>query len=86
MQKLCRDNDIPTAGYSVFTEAKAAKDYLRLQSLPIVIKANGLAAGKGVYIARSQQEAMHAVDDLLVDQKFGKAGDGATAAACMFCA
>ena len=74
MQKLCQDYNIPTAEYSTFKDAQAAKAYLQQQRLPIVIKADGLAAGKGVYVALTLSEAEHAVDDLLVHQKFGAAG------------
>ena len=48
---LCRDNNIPTAAYGRFTDGAAAKDYVRQQGAPIVIKADGLAAGKGVIVA-----------------------------------
>lgn len=60
-------------------DANSAKEYIRAQGAPIVVKANGLAAGKGVIVAQSLQEAEAAVDDLLVDRKFGSAGMGFTA-------
>src|SRR6266446_4037535 len=59
---LCRDNDIPTAAYARFSAAAPAKAYLRAQGTPIVVKADGLAAGKGVVIAGSLAEADAAID------------------------
>ena len=75
MQRLCKDYRIPTAEYRVFDDAEAAKSYLQHQRMPIVVKADGLAAGKGVYVAQTLSEAQQAVDDLLVHKKFGKAGE-----------
>lgn len=65
---------IPTAAYEVFTDVDAAVSYLQQQSLPIVIKADGLAAGKGVIIAHSLQEASDTVKDMLSGNRFGDAG------------
>ena len=67
---------IPTASSETFTdrEIEAAKAYIKHHSLPIVLKADGLAAGKGVIIAESLQEAEKALDDILADKKFGDAG------------
>jgi phosphoribosylamine---glycine ligase len=59
---LCRANDIPTARYEHFTEAEAARAYIRQQGAPIVVKADGLAAGKGVVVAMTEAEALAAVD------------------------
>jgi phosphoribosylamine--glycine ligase len=59
---LCRANHIPTAAYARFTAAAAAKDYVRAQGAPIVVKADGLAAGKGVVVATSIAEAEAAID------------------------
>jgi phosphoribosylamine--glycine ligase len=59
---LCRANNIPTAAYQHFTDAKAAKAYIRGQDAPIVVKADGLAAGKGVVVAMTEAEALAAVD------------------------
>jgi phosphoribosylamine--glycine ligase len=59
---LCRANHIPTAAYEHFTDAAAAKAYIRKQSAPIVVKADGLAAGKGVVVAMTEEEALAAVD------------------------
>jgi len=75
---FCKDflyrNNIPTAFYKTFTEAEEAKLYVKEKGTPIVIKADGLAAGKGVIIANSTQEAVDTIDDMLEDNRFGDAG------------
>jgi len=70
---LARHN-IPTAAYANFTEIEAAKAYVEKVGTPIVIKADGLAAGKGVIIAETQQQAFTAIDSMLAGNKFGEAG------------
>lgn len=65
---------IPTAFYEVFTEVKPAKAFIDQHGAPIVIKADGLAAGKGVIVAMTVQEAYDAIDDMLAGNKFGDAG------------
>ena len=65
---------IPTADYGVFTEIEPALDFVRRKGTPIVIKADGLAAGKGVIIAQTDQEAAAAVKDILEARSFGEAG------------
>ena len=76
---FCKDfldrHNIPTAAYRAFTDPEAARDYIRTQGAPIVIKADGLAAGKGVTVARNLDEALQAVDSALVDKAFGAAGE-----------
>ncbi len=67
-------HQIPTAGYEVFTEVEAAAEYIRSRPMPIVLKADGLAAGKGVIIASTVAEAIKTVTDLLTGDKFGAAG------------
>jgi phosphoribosylamine--glycine ligase len=67
-------HQIPTAGYGTFTDIAAAKAYVASQAIPIVIKADGLAAGKGVIIAQSQEEAFATIEDMLSSNKFGSAG------------
>lgn len=67
-------HQIPTANYASFTEVAAATTYIRQQNLPIVIKADGLAAGKGVVIAFTVEQAIAAVQDMLTNQRFGEAG------------
>ena len=70
---LCRDNGIPTAAYARFTAAGPAKAYVRAQGAPIVVKADGLAAGKGVVVAQSVAEAEEAVD-MMFAGALGEAG------------
>lgn len=67
-------NNIPTAAYGNFTEIDAAKAFVQQQGTPIVIKADGLAAGKGVIIAHNQAEADAAIEDMLAGNRFGEAG------------
>ena len=70
---LTRHN-IPTAFYKTFTDVAAAKIYIEANGAPIVIKADGLAAGKGVIVALTEGEAIAAVEDMLSGNKFGDAG------------
>ena len=67
-------HQIPTAEYDVFTEVTPAIKYIKSKSIPIVIKADGLAAGKGVVIATTEEEAINAVNEMLSGNKFGEAG------------
>lgn len=77
-KSFCKDfmarHGIPTAAYQTFTETEAAIDYIRRQGAPIVVKADGLAAGKGVIVAQTEQEAIAAVEDMLSGNSFGEAG------------
>jgi len=70
---LCRANKIPTAAYERFTAAAPAKDYIRARGAPIVVKADGLAAGKGVVVAATIEEALQAVD-MMFEGGHGDAG------------
>jgi phosphoribosylamine--glycine ligase len=83
MKDICGKYDIPTASYGRFDDAEAAKDYIRAQGAPIVVKADGLAAGKGVTVARSVDEALAAVDDALLDGLFGEAGAEVVVEECL---
>ncbi len=73
-KEFMEQNSIPTAAYQGFTDAAAAKAYIDEQGAPIVIKADGLAAGKGVIVAETIEQAHEAIDDMLADNKFGDAG------------
>lgn len=73
-KNLMKKYAIPTANYEVFTEAGKARAYIEQEGTPIVIKADGLAAGKGVVVAMTKQEAFDAVADIMEDQEFGTAG------------
>jgi phosphoribosylamine--glycine ligase len=70
---ICRKYNIPTAAYGRFTDADKAKAYIRGQGAPIVVKADGLAAGKGVVVATDEAEALAAVDEMF-SGRFGAAG------------
>ncbi|PPR76142.1 MAG: Phosphoribosylamine--glycine ligase [Alphaproteobacteria bacterium MarineAlpha3_Bin4] len=72
---LCARHDIPTADYARFDEPDAAKEYIRIQGAPIVVKADGLAAGKGVILCRNENEAYAAIDYIMTETAFGEAGD-----------
>lgn len=71
---LMKKYGIPTARYEVFTAAELARAYIRQEGAPIVVKADGLAAGKGVIVAMTEQEALDAVDAIMEDHSFGDAG------------
>ncbi|MEI4831845.1 phosphoribosylamine--glycine ligase [Bacillus sp. FJAT-53711] len=72
-KELMKKYDIPTAAYETFTEYEAAVRYIEKVGAPIVIKADGLAAGKGVTVAMTLEEALQAVKEMLQDVKFGEA-------------
>ncbi len=72
---LMKKYHIPTAQYEVFTDMEAALRYLNTAPVPTVIKADGLALGKGVIIAQTRQEAKEAVQSMMQDKVFGKSGD-----------
>jgi phosphoribosylamine--glycine ligase len=69
-----RRHGIPTAGYETFTDPEQATAYIRAQGAPIVVKADGLAAGKGVILAQTEEEAIAAARDMLAGGRFGEAG------------
>ena len=73
-KELMKKYAIPTAAYEVFTDADAATEYLKTAPLPAVIKADGLALGKGVLIAQTREEAFDAVKEIMLDRKFGASG------------
>ena len=74
-KNLMKKYNIPTAAYEVFTDMDAAITYLETAPVPTVIKADGLALGKGVIIAESREEAKDAVKSMMSDKVFGKSGD-----------
>jgi phosphoribosylamine--glycine ligase len=73
-KEICRRAQIPTAAHRRFREAAAAKAFIASHGPPIVVKADGLAAGKGVTVAHDLEEAYRAVDAALVERRFGAAG------------
>ena len=74
-KKLMKDNAIPTADYAVFTDYQAACAYVEEKGVPIVIKADGLAAGKGVTVALTLADAVQALTEMMTDHRFGKSGE-----------
>ncbi|MHC0039451.1 phosphoribosylamine--glycine ligase [Pseudoneobacillus sp. C159] len=70
-KELMKKYDIPTAEYEVFTDFESAVRYVEEKGAPIVIKADGLAAGKGVVVAMTKEEAISALKEMLLNQKFG---------------
>ena len=75
MKDVLKKGNIPTATYEVFTNPESAREFLETCDIPIVLKADGLAAGKGVIVAFSRDEALEALNSLMVEQKLGTAGD-----------
>ena len=75
MKDVLKKGNIPTATYDVFTDPESAREFLETCDIPIVLKADGLAAGKGVIVAFSRDEALEALNSLMVEQKLGTAGD-----------
>ena len=74
-KKLMEKHNIPTAAYSVFSDLEEAKTYIENQGPPLVIKADGLAAGKGVLICLTMDDAFQAVDLMMKEKNFGEAGE-----------
>lgn len=74
-KNLMKKYNIPTAAYEVFSDMESALDYLKTAPIPTVIKADGLALGKGVVIAQTREEAVAAVNSMMQDKIFGKSGD-----------
>nr|AIF21920.1 phosphoribosylamine--glycine ligase (purD) [uncultured marine thaumarchaeote SAT1000_06_F08] len=73
-KKFMKRNNIPTAAFEVFNDATAAKEYVNETEHNVVVKADGLAAGKGVIVCNNKDEAKDAIDMMLVNKKFGDAG------------
>jgi len=82
-KQVMLDAGVPTAAYCTFSDADAAAAYVRQQGAPIVVKADGLAAGKGVVVATSVEEALAAVQDSMVSRVFGDAGSEVVIEECM---
>lgn len=73
-KNLLKKYRIPTAKYEVFKDPEKAKTYIKSETLPLVVKADGLAAGKGVTVAMTEKEALAAIDEIMIAKKFGEAG------------
>jgi len=80
---LMKKYHIPTAEYDVFTDRASAEAYVRQKGAPIVVKANGLAAGKGVVVAETVDEALKALNMIMADKAFGAAGDQVVIEECL---
>jgi phosphoribosylamine--glycine ligase len=76
-------HQVPTADYHVFDDPDQAKTYVTERETPMVIKADGLAAGKGVYVVDSHSAALEAIDHIMVKRKFGESGDRAIVEDCL---
>jgi len=74
-KKFLAKYGIPSAAFEVFTEAEPAREYVRKNPRPLVVKADGLAAGKGVFVCANQEEALAAIDQIMVEKAFGAAGN-----------
>ena len=74
-KNFMKRNNIPTASFEIFDDSKKAEDYVKSINHNVVIKADGLAAGKGVIVCNSTEEALSAIDTILVKKTFGDAGD-----------
>ena len=74
-KEILKDSGIPTASFGTFTDAASAKRYVAKNPAPCVVKADGLAAGKGVLICTDHEQAEAAIDDILVRHAFGQAGE-----------
>ena len=82
-KELMKKYGIPTAKYETFTDYEAAAAYIRAQGAPIVVKADGLALGKGVTVASTVDEALSALSDMMIGGKFGSAGGTVVIEECM---
>ena len=78
VQGFCQGNHgqygVPTAAYGTFSDFEAAKVYIEEKGAPIVVKADGLALGKGVVVAETVEQAVEAAHEMLLDNKFGDSG------------
>ena len=74
-KNLMKKYNIPTASYETFSDYESALKYLETMAMPVVIKADGLALGKGVTIAQNKEEAIAAIKSAMLDKKFGKSGE-----------
>jgi phosphoribosylamine--glycine ligase len=82
-KEFMKRHKIPTADFEVFGEAEGAKRYLNEKTPPVVVKADGLAAGKGVYVAQTKEEAISAIDEIMMERKFGTSGDKIIIESCL---
>jgi phosphoribosylamine--glycine ligase len=82
-KNLMREAGVPTADFGVFTDSSQAGAYVRTHPGPLAVKADGLASGKGVVVARDSAEALAALDDMMTAKKFGRAGETVVLEECL---
>ena len=82
-KEFCQRHNIPTARAGIFTNADEAIDYVHEQKAPLVVKADGLAAGKGVIICKTTEEAEAAVNSMFIERAFGDAGNKVVVEECL---
>lgn len=82
-KSIMRKYNIPTADFEIFDNPDRAKSYLLSKKAPIVVTADGLAAGKGVYVCKTIEDAINAIDDIMVKRLFGAAGDKVIIEECL---
>ena len=82
-KEFMRRHRIPTADFEVFDDAAAARGFVRAKGAPIVVKADGLAAGKGAIVAKTAEEAERAIEEIMVKRAFGSAGDRVVIEECL---
>jgi len=75
--------NVPTADFDIFDDHKDAEKYIAQKKMPLVVKADGLAAGKGVYVCHTKEEALGAIKDAMVDRKFGSSGEKILVEECL---
>lgn len=80
---IMEEADVPTAAFGVFNEFEDAREYVLKVGAPIVVKADGLAAGKGVIVAQSTDEAIAALEDIMIKQAFGSSGEHVVIEECL---
>jgi phosphoribosylamine--glycine ligase len=82
-KEFMRRHRIPTADFEVFDDASAARGFVRAKGAPIVVKADGLAAGKGAIVAKTLEDAERAIEEIMVKKAFGSAGDRVVIEECL---
>ncbi|WP_147819847.1 phosphoribosylamine--glycine ligase [Salidesulfovibrio onnuriiensis] len=82
-KNVMHESGVPTASFRVFDEFEAARSFIEEKGAPIVVKADGLAAGKGVVVAKTTEEAIGAVEEMMVKKAFSSAGDRVVVEECM---
>jgi phosphoribosylamine--glycine ligase len=80
---LMRESGVPTADYEVFSDYDKARKYIETCEIPVVVKASGLAAGKGAIVCREREEALEAISSIMVNRVFGESGDKVVVEECM---